>query len=405
MCRNPRSACKRLPRNLNRSRGVMTTLEILEKLVGFDTTSAQSNLGLIDYIEDFLISRGFVLHRVTAPCGQKAGLFCVYGPPGAGVMLSAHTDVVPVSGQVWTRPAFALTRDAGRLYGRGTTDMKGFLAAMLNAADRATRMDLRAPLKLAISYDEEIGCVGMQHMIDHLAPSIGLPRACIVGEPTSMQVAIGHKGKAAFRATCHGTSGHSALAPQFTNALHIATDFVTALRRLQADIAANGARDEAYLIPYSTVHVGQMQGGEALNIVPGHAELQFEIRYLAADGQGALQDRITAAARDVTAAYQASDPAAGVTVDCENAYPGLDVDPAVDIVTLSQGLAHSNQTTKVAFGTEAGFFDRLGIPTVVCGPGSMEGQGHKADEFIEAADLAACDAMLGRLLDCLCDAV
>lgn len=380
----------------------MKTVEILEKLVAFDTTSAKSNLALIDFVEGYLTTRGFRTHRVTAPCGEKAGLFCAYGPQGAGVMLSAHTDVVPATGQTWTRPPFELTREDGRLYGRGTTDMKGYLAAMLNAADRATKLDLQEPLKLAISYDEEIGCVGMQHMIDQLAPTIGLPRACLVGEPTSMQVATGHKGKAALRAICHGASGHSALAPLFTNALHIATDFVTALRGIQTDLTAHGARDPAYRIPFSTVHVGQIKGGEALNIVPDRAEVLFEFRYLAADGYEVLHRRIVAAAAEVANHYKAQNADAGITLIVENAYPGLDVDPDADVVAWSNGLAQKNLATKVAFGTEAGFFDGVGIPTVVCGPGNMEAQGHKADEFVDESELAACDAMLERLLDKMC---
>lgn len=376
----------------------MKTVEILEKLVAFDTTSAKSNLALIDYVEEFLSTRGFRTHRIAASSGDKAGLYCAYGPEGAGVMLSAHTDVVPVTGQTWTRPPFELTREDGRLYGRGTTDMKGYLAAMLYAADRATRLDLREPLKLAISYDEEVGCVGMQHMVDQLAPTIGLPRACLVGEPTSMEVATGHKGKAAIRAVCQGTSGHSALAPLFTNALHLATDFVTELRSLQSQLADHGARDPAYRIPYSTVHVGKVSGGEALNIVPDRAEVLFEFRYLAADGFDQLHRKITAAATAVSQRYQQQDSGSSITLNVENAYPGLDIDQNADNVVWTKALARKNHTTKVAFGTEAGFFDGLGIPTVVCGPGSMEGQGHKADEYINESELAECDRMLGRLL-------
>ena len=175
------------------------TLSILKRLIAFDTVSAKSNLDLIDFIEGYLKDRGFCVTRVPDMRHKKAGLFAAIGPPGDGVLLSAHTDVVPVEGQDWTRDPFRLTTEGDRLYGRGTTDMKGFLAAMLSVADRASKRQLREPLKLAISYDEEIGCVGIAQMIDALTPALGQPRACIVGEPTNMEVAIGHKGKQALQ--------------------------------------------------------------------------------------------------------------------------------------------------------------------------------------------------------------
>lgn len=375
------------------------TLEILERLIAFDTVSARSNLALIAYVEDFLKTRGFAVTRVPSPCGQKAGLFASIGPAGAGVMLSAHTDVVPVDGQEWTRAPFRLTREGDRLYGRGTTDMKGYLAAMLAAADRASRMELAEPLKLAISYDEEVGCTGIREMLPALEPAIGLPRAAFVGEPTEMQVAVGHKGKAALRAICHGEAGHSALAPIFVNALHLAAEFTTGLRALQANLAANGARDAAYGIPYSTVHLGTLQGGTALNIVPDRAELVFEYRHLAADPAEMIEARIREAAEAAAAPFRSRFPAARIEVEQYNAYPGLDAGTDSPVAVLAQKLAQANTTTKVAFGTEAGYFAGLGIPTVVCGPGSMEGQGHKADEYVTADQLAACDAMLGRVLE------
>jgi acetylornithine deacetylase len=377
----------------------MTTLEILKRLIAFDTVSAKPNLGIIAYIEDFLKARGFAVTRVPSPCGNKAGLFGAIGPAGAGIMLSAHTDVVPVEGQVWTRDPFRLTREGDQYFGRGTTDMKGYLAAMLSAADRASRMQLAEPLKLAISYDEEVGCVGIRQMLDALQPAIGLPRAAFVGEPTEMQVAVGHKGKAALRATCHGEAGHSALAPMFVNALHLAADFSAELRKLQEDLAANGARDTAYGVPYSTVHIGTLQGGSALNIVPDTAEMVFEYRHLAADPAGIIEARIREAAEAAAAPFRRQFPGARIEVEQYNAYPGLDVAEDSPVALLGQKLARTNKTVKVAFGTEAGYFSGLGIPAIVCGPGSMEGQGHKADEFVTGSQLAACDAMLSRVLE------
>lgn len=374
------------------------TLAILERLVGFDTVSAKSNLGLVDYVQQLLTGLGFQVHRIPDATGQKAGLFATIGLAGRGILLSAHSDVVPVDGQVWTRDPFALTRDGTRVYGRGTTDMKGYLACVLALAERASRMTLAEPLKIALSYDEEIGCVGIQNMIGALEPTIGAPRACFVGEPTGMQVAIGHKGKAALHADFYGVGGHSALAPRFLNALHLAGDFMAELRQLQNAFAATGAQDPAYDIPYSTVHIGQLSGGTALNIVPDHAQMRFEVRHLAADRLADILARIEQAAHKLQADHQAQFPDARIEIAQVNSYPGLDVAPQAEIVTLAQQLAQTTQTTKVAFGTEAGVFDALGIPTVVCGPGSMEGQGHKADEYIDIDQLAACDQMLDRLL-------
>ena len=366
------------------------TLDVLERLVGFPTTPQVSNLDLIDYVETYLRDRGFVLIRLPDASGEKAGIVATLGPEGQGVLLSAHTDVVPVEGQEWTRAPFALSREKDRVYGRGTTDMKGYVASVLALADRAARVPLKEPLRIVLSYDEEIGCIGIRHMMGDLAPLIGQPRACFVGEPTSMQVAIGHKGKAALRAVCHGEAGHSALAPRFTNALHVATDFVNALRALQGDLAANGARDEAYDIPYSTVHVGKLSGGTALNIVPDRAKVLFEYRHLAADRAEDMLARIQACADTVPGQIE---------IEQLNAYPGLDVAAGADVVGYAKRMSQTNGTTKVPFGTEAGFFDALGIPTVVCGPGSMEGQGHKPDEYLELSELAACDAMMDRILD------
>ena len=371
-------------------------LDVLDRLIGFDTVSARPNREMIDYIADFLATRGA---RVTTIAGKepgKSGLVATIGPATAGgIVLSAHTDVVPVDGQDWTYPPFALTREGSRLYGRGTTDMKGFVACMLGAADEAAQARLRAPLTLVMSYDEEIGCVGIQEMRPELPALIGAPRLCIVGEPTGMAIATGHKGKIALRATCGGTSGHSALAPDFVNALDLAADLVVAIRDLQRNLEQRGARDNAYSIPYSTAHAGLLSGGRALNIVPDLAELTFELRHLAADAPQELLSRIRASAESITARYG---PAASIRFETLTAYPGLDIatdDPAVG---LARQFAGTGQLTKVAFGTEAGVFQEMGVPTIVCGPGSMSGQGHKPDEYIETSQIEACQAMLGRVV-------
>ncbi len=367
------------------------TLRLLERLVAFPTLPKTSNLELVAFVEDYLRARGFAVTRLAEPTGSRAGIIATLGPAEArGVLLSAHTDVVPVEGQVWTHDPFVLREVDGRYYGRGTTDMKGYVASVLALADRAAQARLKEPLRIVLSYDEEIGCIGIREMLERLVPLIGQPRACFVGEPTEMQVAIGHKGKAALRAVCHGQSGHSAMAPQFTNALHVATDFIHELRRLQDDFAENGARDGAYSVPYTTVHVGKLSGGEALNIVPDRAKMLFEYRHLAADAPEAIRARIDAAAR-----------AAGGRIEIEelNAYPGLDVAEDAEVVGYCKRLAQAKATTKVSFGTEAGYFAGIGVPTVVCGPGSMAGQGHKPDEYITCDQLEACDMMMDRILE------
>jgi acetylornithine deacetylase len=294
-----------------------------------------------------------------------------------------------------------MMRRDGRLYGRGTTDMKGFAAAALAAAARAAHRHLKAPLKLALSYDEEAGCVGMSEMIGQLDHTIGTPAFCIVGEPTSMQVAIGHKGKVSYDMRFRGRAGHSASAPHYVNALHLASDAVATLRRLQADLATAGRRDLAYDVPYTTVHVGVLCGGTALNIVPDRAALEFEIRYLAADDPSLMLDRIRREVATTVEEYRWVDAGADASIELVNAYPGLETPPDAEVTRMALRLGGRGPVTKVSYGTEAGFFaERWSIPTIVCGPGDMV-QGHKPDEFIEESELAACDAMLDRLLDFL----
>ena len=374
--------------------------EILDRLVAFDTVSSRPNIALMEYVSDLLQGVGIAATLVPDASGTKANLYASTGPEGVGgVMLSGHTDVVPVEGQAWTRPPFALTEEAGRYYGRGTTDMKGFVACAIAAMLQAARRPLKVPLHLALSYDEEVGCMGVRSLIDLLAQAPVRPRFCIVGEPTGMQVATGHKGKVALRATCTGREGHSALAPLSLNALHLAADFLGAVRRLQAEVAATGLPDGDYDVPYTTIHVGKMSGGVQVNIVPNQAVLDFEIRALAGEDVGGLIARLEAEAEAITAPLRAEFPEAAIRVERLWDYPGLGTPSDAGVVNFVKGLTGANGTIKVAFGTEGGLFDqRLGIPTVICGPGSMA-QGHKPDEFVTVEQLGLCQAMLGRLID------
>ncbi len=377
----------------------MDARSILERLIGFDTVSSNPNMALMHYVRDLLADAGISGVLIPDAGGGKANLYASVGPASVGgVMLSGHTDVVPVEGQAWTKPPFALTEDAGRYYGRGTADMKGFVACAIAALLDAANRPLRAPLHLALSYDEEVGCMGVRSLIDMLAGAPVKPAMCIVGEPTGMQVATGHKGKVALRATCTGREGHSALAPMALNALHLAADFVNAVRRVQAQVADMGAKDGDYDVPYTTLHVGKLSGGVQVNIVPNQAVIDFEIRSLAQDDPEVLIATLRAEAETIVAPLRAEFPEAAITIDRLWDYPGLGTPTHAGVINFVKSLTGANGTIKVAFGTEGGLFDaRLGIPTVICGPGSMA-QGHKPDEFVTVEQMARCQSMMGALL-------
>jgi acetylornithine deacetylase len=374
------------------------TIEILDRLMSFDTVSARPNIELIQYLEGILREAGAEVTVIRTPDGHKANLFATIGPRDrGGVLLSGHTDVVPVEGQAWTLPPFALTRVDGRLYGRGAADMKGFVAAATAAAIKAARRELRVPLHLAFSHDEEVGCIGVHSLIDMLAVAPFRPLMCIVGEPTGMAVATGHKGKIGRRAIFAGREGHSALAPLAVNALHMGADFINEVRVLQKRVEETGNRDGDYDVPYTTLHVGRMAGGGPLNIVPNRCEVDYEVRNLAEDDPVALMEELAAKARALALATGA--PEAGVSFEEIMQYPGLGTPTDAEVVRFVKGLTGANGTIKVAFGTEGGLFhERLGIPTVICGPGSMM-QGHKPDEYVTEEQVALCETMLARLTD------
>ncbi|WP_158970635.1 acetylornithine deacetylase [Chachezhania sediminis] len=362
----------------------MNEVEILSRLVGFPTITDGPNLDLVDWVRVFLIDCGFAVNLVPSDCGTKAGLLARRGEGPGGVLLSAHSDVVPVSGQDWDRDPFTLAGCGRRLVGRGTTDMKGFLACVLAEAWRLKGRPLAKPMMVALSWDEEIGCQGIPHMIDRVIPTVGWPGLVIVGEPTGMRLCIGHKGKAAYRATCRGTPGHSAMAPRFTNALHLAADLIGALRRVQDRVAVSGARDDGYQVPYSTLHAGKMSGGIALNMVPEEAVVDFEIRHLAAEDPD-----------DLLAEVMDGLPA-GIAVEKVTSYPGLNADPMHPAIAGLASRLSNPAPVRVSYGTEAGFFAGLGLPTVVCGPGDMA-DGHQPNESIELTELRRCRALMGRL--------
>ncbi|MEP5730163.1 MAG: acetylornithine deacetylase [Sulfitobacter sp.] len=361
-----------------RTPDIDAVITILTRLVGFRTITDGPNLDMIDWVQGFLDDAGFAVTHIPSPCGTKAGLLAKYGTGDGGVLYAAHSDVVPVAGQNWSDDPFKLRQDGDRLIGRGATDMKGFLACVLAHAQQLNTSPPDRPFMIALSWDEEIGCRGIPHMIDHVIPTLGRPDLVIVGEPTDMHLCIGHKGKAAYKAICTGEAGHSALAPQFKNALHDAAKVITALQDVQAEVASQGPRDDAYEIAYSTLHAGKMTGGVALNIVPQHAEIDFEIRFLAADDPDQILAQIAAKAPR------------GVRLEKQNAYPGFSADPSREHCKHVAQFLEVKTPMKVTFGTEAGFFAALGLDTVVCGPGSMTEDGHQPDEGVAMEQLGKC---------------
>ena len=377
-----------------------TSLEHLEKLIAFPSVSRDSNLDLIAYVRDFLGGIGIDSMLVHNEDGRKANLWASIGPKDVpGIVLSGHTDVVPVEGQAWSSDPFKLEKRNGSYFGRGTADMKGFIACCLRAAEMATQRKLHTPINLAFSYDEEIGCVGVRRLLDLLKDAPVKPRLCIVGEPTMMQAVTAHKGKLGFRVTAHGLEAHSSLAPIGVNAIYMACDLIGAIRAIQKDIAENGVRDGDYEVAYTTLHVGKMQGGEVMNIVPNRCTFDFEIRYLPEDDQHAIVTRIKAAAENIAEGYcGVFDKARFEFMDLQS-YPAMNTPVDSEAVKFVHALTGGNSTGKITFGTEGGLFQQaLGTPAVVCGPGNIA-VAHKPDEHVSEAQMAQCDRMLERLVE------
>ncbi|WP_349360148.1 acetylornithine deacetylase [Stappia sp.] len=377
--------------------------EILADLVGFDTTSRGSNLPLIDYVEAFLARRGIASTRIPDETGEKANLLATIGPADVpGYVLSGHTDVVPVDGQDWTSDPFTLTQRDGRLFGRGACDMKGFLACCLGRVDAMRLADLKRPIHLAFSYDEEVGCKGVPSLIRHLVATHPRPLACFVGEPTEMQVIVGHKAKRSYRAIVTGRTCHSSLAPRGVNAVDYAARLVLKIREMGQTLA-KGLHDDLYDVPVTTAHTGTISGGTALNIVPDRCEIAFEFRALPQEDADALVAEVMRfAADELEPEMRAVAPETGIAFEQISSFPGLDTDIDAEVTRLAKRLAGRNDHAKVAYGTEGGRFVEIGaIPTIVIGPGSIE-QAHKADEFIALAELEKCDRFLDRVIEDAC---
>ena len=375
-------------------------IELLKKLVGFDTTSYNSNLNLINFIKSYLASYNIESTLIYDESGKKANLFATIGRKDVGgVMLSGHTDVVPVEGQEWNSNPFFLTESDGNLYGRGSADMKGFIALVLSRIPEMVSIELTQPIHLAFSYDEEIGCVGVQRMLDLLEHQPIKPICCIIGEPTSMEVVIGHKGKHASRVKVKGHACHSGQAPFGVNAVDFASELIVYIRKLAREKVQDGPFDMDYEVPHSTLHTGVVKGGTALNIVPNFCQFDFEIRHLYEEDPQHLLDKIeTYAKENLESEMHLIDSEAGFSFETLATYPGLLTDPGIDFVAYVKELLESGAHSKVIFGTEGGLFQkRLGIPTLVCGPGNID-QAHKANEFISLKQLQKGGSFLDRLI-------
>ncbi|WP_294735274.1 acetylornithine deacetylase [uncultured Pseudomonas sp.] len=374
-----------------------TSRELLQTLVGFDTTSRESNLMLIEFVRDYLAGFGVASELIYNDERSKANLFATIGPAQVpGIVLSGHTDVVPVDGQPWTLPAFALTERDGKLYGRGTADMKGYIACVLALVPALVEADLRMPVHIALSYDEEVGCLGVRSLLKVLEQWPVKPLLCIIGEPTELKPVLGHKGKLAMRCDVHGEACHSAYAPQGVNAIEYAAELIGELGQIAQRLKAH--QDERFDPPFSTVQTGVISGGKALNIVPADCRFDFEVRALPSMDPGEVAEELQAyAMQQVLPRMQAVSRQSSIRFSELSAYPGLATDQRSQAAELIAAFSGSREFGTVAFGTEGGLFDAAGIPTVVCGPGSMD-QGHKPDEFVSMEQLNGCDDMLQRML-------
>lgn len=377
---------------------MITSRTLLERLVEFDTTSRESNLALIDFVWRYLTDLGISCELIHNAGRSKANLYARLGPAGSGgVLLSGHSDVVPVDGQNWSVPPFALSERDGKLYGRGTADMKGFIACMLAAVPHFLAQPLAQPLHLAISYDEEVGCLGVRTLLDVLASRPEKPDLCLIGEPTELQPVLGHKGKLAVRCEVQGAACHSAYAPQGVNAIQYAAKLIHRLTTIGEVLAAPERQDARFDPPFTTVQIGLIQGGRALNIVPAECTFDFEVRTLPQDdAQQVAEELERYAQRELLPQMRAVNSDTEIRFYPLSSYPGLYTAAQSAAAQLLAHLTGSEAFSTVAFGTEGGLFHQAGIPSVICGPGSMA-QGHKPDEFITIEQLDACDAMLRRL--------
>ncbi len=381
------------------SPSVSTAKELLARLVAFDTTSHKTNIPLIDFVEAYLAGHGIKSHRVPTPDGLKASLFATIGPgDGGGFALSGHTDVVPVAGQAWDTDPFTLVERDGKLYGRGTCDMKGYLACALAMVPDLKARKLKMPFHIAFSYDEEVGCTGVRPMIAELGKALPLPRMVFVGEPSKMTVVDAHKGPVRWRVEVTGRAAHSSMPHYGVNAIAYAGRLLAELARMEEELKAS-TRNPRFDPPWTTMQVTQIEGGTASNVVPVPCWFGWETRALPGFDPMTLDRRLKAfAAETCLPEMRRVAPEADIKIMATNRVPAYAADTKSGIVALTLKLAGQNETLAVSYCTEAGLFQDGGAPAIICGPGDIA-QAHTANEFVHIAELEKCLAFLGRLAD------
>ena len=391
------------PGNLAQVSPALRSLELIRTLVGYDTTSRDSNLALIDWIRDYLEGYGFTTNLTFDDDKRKANLFATLAAADGnategGIVLSGHTDVVPVDNQPWDSDPFTLTLRDDRLHGRGVTDMKSFSAVGLSFVPEFVRRGVRKPLHFALSYDEEVGCIGVRRLIADVVARGVRPAGCIVGEPTGMELVVAHKGKKAWRCRVRGFEAHSSLTPHGVNAVQIACEIVAYIAQRARAFRDAGTRDDAYDVPYTTTHVGTIRGGTALNIVPRDCTFDFEIRHLPFDDPDAFFRDVEAFAARFLPDMHAVDPDTFIAFDHVSTLPGFDTHDGSEITALGHACSQTTEVGKVSFGTEASLFHGASIPAVICGPGHIA-QAHQPNEWVSLEQVARCEAFMQRLVE------
>ena len=374
-------------------------MAMIERLIGFPTVSRDSNLGLIEWTRDYLAGFGVTSRLTYDSTKKKANLFATLGEGSRpGLVLSGHTDVVPVDGQAWDSDPFKATVIDGKIFGRGSADMKSFLASALTLVPQFLSSKMDAPLHLALSYDEEVGCIGVRSLIEDLQ-NIGLKTAgCIVGEPTMMQPIIAHKGTHRFRCCVTGREAHSSYTTHGVNSIEYAARIIVYIRQMADRLAQLEARDYAFTVPFTTLQTGTIRGGLASNIVPKDCEFQFEARTMPGASADLLYQEIQDFAATLLPEMKRIEPNAAIAFEMLATAPGLSMQESDAIVKLAAALARNKPNGAVSYGTEAGLFQQAGIPTVVCGPGDIE-QAHRPNEFVTLTQVALCEAFMLRLIE------
>ena len=376
-----------------------TSPEMLARLVAFDTTSRDGNIPLIEFVENYLDGWGVPHFRVDYEPGKKTNLFATVGPKiGGGVVLSGHTDVVPVDGQKWTSDPFTLSKRGSKLFGRGTCDMKGFLAVCLAMVPQFKARGLNRPIHLALSCDEEVGCRGVRPLVSHIRDHLPKPQAVIVGEPTSMRVVNAHKSTVTFTTEVIGLEAHSSLTNRGVNAIMVAGELLAEINRIRSDVEAQGDPSGRFDPAHSTVHVGLIEGGTAKNIIPRRCIFQWETRLLPGADHRPIQERFEAFSRSLEPTMKAFAADTGITTRITGTVPGLAPEKDTVLETLVMHLANANGTHTAPYVTEAGLFQESGVPTIICGPGSVE-PAHRPDEYIEESELVKCEQFMRRLIE------